>query len=91
MKAAPWIVRAKDNLQNTALDRAKYLKNREMVNAILSVHSAEEKEANETLFSTAAPKRRGYFATLLFGKAKEDVEPSATFSLLKPQVDGVRV
>lgn len=84
VNAAPKILKAKDNMQNTALDRAKYLKNTEMVNAILSLYSAEEREANEADMSTR--KSRGYFTTLLFGKQREDEEDSsATFSLLKPR------
>lgn len=96
--AAPWVLRATDMMQNTALDRARYVKNKEMVRAILSMYGSEEGAvpgvANEAESSAAAvaPKKRGYFSTMFFGKSKDDEDGSVNFSLLnKDRGDGVRV
>ena len=90
VKAAPWILKATDTMNNTALDRARYCKNREMAKAILELYTGEERAANEAESSGAASKKRGYFATMLFGKKKEE-DGSVNFSLLKQQDVGVRV
>lgn len=90
VRAAPWALRATDMMHNTALDRAKYLKHQEMVQAILSMYSPEERAvpggvANEagSSFAAVAPKKRGYLSTMLFGRSKaEEAEASDSFSLL---------
>lgn len=94
--AAPWALRATDIMHNTALDRAKYVKNKEMVRAILSMYDSEEEAlpgvANESSAAADAPKKRGYFSTMLFGKSKDEEDGSVSFSLLdKSREGGVRV
>jgi ankyrin repeat protein len=81
--AAPWILKHSDMMHNTALDRAKYVKNKDMIQALLAMYGAEGGVANDTESGSAAgPKKRGYFSTLLFGKSKEQ-EASEGFSLLR--------
>jgi len=96
VQAAPWALTATDSLGNTPLDRAKRGKNQEMVAAImgaLAVASGGSLVANDLLDTAAAgpKKKRGYFATMLFGKVTEDSDHFSLLTQGQPLEAGQRV